>query len=230
MHISAINLINNHALVKSNPKFEGNKKSFYNTLVNNHVNHKNNPQEHEEDTALGLKIEKFNEKLDELKKELKQTTDINKRKQLEKNIEGIEQEKSLAVNTLTERHLKFALLLANEFRYLPLSFDELFSSASLGIFKAAEKFSPSKHPGVHFLSYAKFWSKQQIFIDAAKNKQVRIPLALAHIKNNILKAKEILENNLGREPSEKEIANYLNISQNKVLKYIIMKSIKYLTT
>ena len=185
-------------------------------LTKNQADHKNNPDEHEKDRYIGSKIEQARNDIKETENKIKQTTNEEEKNELKHQLEKLQREKEILVNELTTRHLKFALAAAHHYSFLPTDFESLVSSASIGIYKAAEKFAPSKTPNIHFITYAKYWVKQQIIRDVSKDKQVRIPIQTLGLANKISKAQIELEALLDRKPTQKEIATHLNISEEKV--------------
>jgi len=191
-------------------------KSHLRNLTQHQADHKNDPTEHERDRLLGTKIEQARNNIAQLKENIQQAKTAEEKENLNIQLSKTEKEMALYVNELTTRHLKFALTAAHYFSFMPMDFESLVSSASIGIYKAAQRFAPSKTPDIHFISYARHWVKQQIFRDVAQDKQVRIPIQTMGLANKISKATAELEKILDRKPTTEEIARRLNISEEKV--------------
>ena len=96
-------------------------------------------------------------------------------------------------------------------------FIDLVQEGSIGLIKAAEKFDYSKN--FKFSTYATWWIKQAIIIAIANHSRaIRIPV---HMADKIRKYKMVfasLSNDLGREPTELEMAEKLELTVNKVRK------------
>lgn len=94
---------------------------------------------------------------------------------------------------------------------------DLVQEGSIGLIKAAEKFDYSKN--FKFSTYATWWVKQSIIRAIANNsKSIRIPVHMADKIRKYKKAFLNLSNELGREPTENELALNLDISINKLRK------------
>ena len=101
---------------------------------------------------------------------------------------------------------------------------DLVQEGSLGLIKAAEKFDYSKN--FRFSTYATWWIKQTIMRAISNNaRTIRIPV---HMTDKIRKYKRVyttLSFELGREPSDTEIAQSMEIplKQLSVIKKSIIK-------
>ena len=82
--------------------------------------------------------------------------------------------------------------------------------------QAAEKYDPDAHEHIHFVSYARYWIKQQAFRDAAYDKQVRVPLNTKTAFRRILKFVDQFKRKYGKEPSCFTISVYTGLSENSI--------------
>ena len=101
---------------------------------------------------------------------------------------------------------------------------DLVQEGSLGLIKAANRFDYKK--GFKFSTYATWWIKQTIIRAISNNaRTIRIPVHMGDKIRNYKKALTKLNLDLNREPTDIEIATYLNISLKKLqqLKSSIIK-------
>lgn len=195
------------------------------------IDFKNNPSETKRDEYLGQQIQVRVDKLAVLNEQLNSETDEFKREKLEEQISKIEREKDLYVNDLTERHLKFAVSVAHRFAlFLPNAhFNDLVSSANVGLMKAARKYSPEKYPGINFISYAKHWIKNQIHRDYAQEHQVRIPVGAGMFFRKIQRLQQEYLNKFDRFPTEDELAKHFNVSVKKIKDTLLNANVSLLS-
>ena len=130
--------------------------------------------------------------------------------------EGDKSSADIAKKKLIQSNLRLVISIAKKYTGRGLLFMDLLQEGSLGLIKAAEKFDYSK--SFKFSTYATWWIKQAI-IRAISNysKSIRIPV---HMADKIKKYKTALLDlsfKLNREPSDKELADEMNISVKKLI-------------
>jgi RNA polymerase primary sigma factor len=109
-----------------------------------------------------------------------------------------------AKKKLIESNLRLVISIAKRFFGSRLSFSDLIQEGNTGLIKAIEKFDPERE--FKFSTYATWWIKQSItkaIADMTKN--VRIPVHLIDEINSYNKAFQELFQEMGREPTSKEI-------------------------
>lgn len=130
--------------------------------------------------------------------------------------EGDKSSADIAKKKLVQANLRLVISIAKKYTGRGLLFMDLLQEGALGLIKAAEKFDYSK--SFKFSTYATWWIKQSI-IRAISNysKAIRIPV---HMSDKIKKYKIALLDltfKLNREPSDKEIADEMNVSLKKLI-------------
>jgi RNA polymerase primary sigma factor len=116
---------------------------------------------------------------------------------------------------LIRSNLRLVVKIAHDFKGLGLPLLDLISEGNIGLMKAVEKFDPTK--GAKFSSYAAWWIKQAMRRALAnQSRTIRIPVQSAGKINRIKSARSELTERLGREPSDAEIADQLDVSRRTV--------------
>lgn len=120
-----------------------------------------------------------------------------------------------ALDKMVRGNLRFVVSVAKQYQGQGLPLVDLISEGNLGLIKAAKKFDETR--GFKFISYAVWWIRQSI-LDALSEKArvIRIPLNQVGTLSKINKAFSRLEQDLGRAPSLEEIAQELDLPEDKV--------------
>uniref|UniRef100_A0A7C4AJC0 RNA polymerase sigma factor SigA n=1 Tax=Thermodesulfovibrio aggregans TaxID=86166 RepID=A0A7C4AJC0_9BACT len=182
-------------------------------------------------------LKDFRKKISEMKKTGKYTKQIgNLHKEVSSEIKRIENEAGLKIdelkniwqkiykakclieetkNELITRNLRLVVNIAKNYvgRGLPLL--DLIEEGNIGLMKAVDKFKYEK--GFKFSTYATWWIRQAItraLIDQTKT--IRVPVHMMEFYNRVTKASRELTQQLGREPSNEEIADKLGVPVRKV--------------
>jgi RNA polymerase primary sigma factor len=121
----------------------------------------------------------------------------------------------LALEKLVLANLRFVISVAKQYQNQGLSFADLINEGNLGLVRAATRFDETR--GFKFISYAVWWIRQAIVQAVSEQTRVvRLPLNRLSSIKKISRAIPYLEHRLEREPTEAEIAEYLDMSDEEV--------------
>jgi RNA polymerase primary sigma factor len=120
-----------------------------------------------------------------------------------------------ALEKLTKANLRFVVSVAKQYQNQGLSLPDLINEGNLGLIKAAKRFDETR--GFKFISYAVWWIRQSILQALAEQSRiVRLPLNQVGSLNRISKEFSRLEQKLERPPLPDELAQSLDIPQEKI--------------
>ena len=124
-----------------------------------------------------------------------------------------------AKQELTRRNLRLVVSVAKKYIGRGYPFLDLIQEGNLGLIKATEKFDPKR--GFKFSTYATWWIRQAITRAIAdKSRVIRIPVHMVENISKLKKSISSLNQALGREPREEEVANLLDMKVDDI-QYVI---------
>lgn len=131
----------------------------------------------------------------------------------------IKQGDAKARHKLITSNLRLVVKIAHDFKGLGISLGDLVAEGNIGLMRAVEKFDPSK--GAKFSSYSAWWIKQAMRKAlSTQGRTIRIPIQSTSKISRIGVTQAKLKEQLGRNPTHREIALKLGFTERTVTNLI----------
>jgi RNA polymerase primary sigma factor len=135
----------------------------------------------------------------------------------------IEDGDSEARDQMVRANLRLVVNIARGYTNKGLALQDLIEEGNLGLLRAVEGFDPSMN--TRFSTYASYWIKQSIKraqVNTAHT--IRVPAYMVELMSKWRRATNKLQEELGRAPTEEEVADNLNLSKKK--RSIVQKALR----
>src|ERR1051325_9514132 len=116
---------------------------------------------------------------------------------------------------MIKANLRLVVKIARDYEGIGLPLLDLISEGNIGLMKAVERFDPSK--GGKLSTYGSWWIKQSIKRALAnQSKTIRLPVHLVDKISKMRRTAMKLQEVLGREPTDEELAEELGMTPSRV--------------
>ena len=138
-------------------------------------------------------------------------------KQLATQVRKGERITNQAKKDMVEANLRLVISIAKKYVNRGLQFLDLIQEGNIGLMKAVDKFEYKR--GYKFSTYATWWIRQAITRSIADQaRTIRIPVHMIETINKLNRTQRQMTIDMGREPTQEELAKELNMPIDKVRK------------
>ena len=167
----------------------------------------------DQEQEIGKKIFSYKEKLT-LLEDQRERENLDESVYAEKrafNEEFLFEQKNLMIRS----NLRLVVSIAKKYQNRGMNLLDLIDEGNIGLIEAVERFDYKR--GCRFSTYGTWWIRQAIIKSLAdKSRVIRIPIHMLNtIKKTFFVSRQLTQD-LGRDPTGKELAEYMNMSEGKI--------------